>query len=58
MQVQSGGLDKDGDRGKSRDAHHKEESTGLVADYIERQEQGSNEEGYGAVVEGWANNDH
>jgi hypothetical protein len=29
MQVQREGLDKDGDRGKRRDAHNKEESTGL-----------------------------
>lgn len=32
MQVQREGLDKDGDRGKSRDEHPEEESTGLVAD--------------------------
>lgn len=44
MKVQREDMDKGGDRGKSRDAQRKEESTGRVADCIEGQEQGSNEE--------------
>lgn len=57
MQVQREGLDKDGDRGRSRDEHPKEESTGLVADCRGRARKGSSE-GYGAMVGGWTNNDH
>lgn len=36
MQVQREDLGKDGDQGEDRDAHHKEESFGLVVDCIGR----------------------